>query len=181
MLMCKRPCFHNEYLPTFNLPNVHLVDTKGKGITEIAEGGPVFDGKVYEVDVLIYATGFEVQKTGIYNRIEGKGGLEINEKYSEGIRTLVGIHTHGYPNLFIMGGYQASFQFNLTNIVHARLLQLRGRVQPPPGRQLQRFVPPLRRAHGQRPRPHGRQLRVHQPALRPARQRLRHTSGRASR
>ncbi|MDH4144041.1 MAG: NAD(P)/FAD-dependent oxidoreductase [Acidimicrobiia bacterium] len=117
MYFCKRPCFHNEYLPTFNRPNVHLVDTHGRGITEIAEGGPVFDGKVYEVDLLIYATGFEVQKTGIYNQILGEGGLEINDHYRDGVRTLLGIHTHGYPNLFIMGGYQASFQFNLTDML----------------------------------------------------------------
>jgi cation diffusion facilitator CzcD-associated flavoprotein CzcO len=65
MFMCKRPCFHNDYLPTFNRPNVHLIDTHGKGITEIAPEGPVFDGTVYPLDLLIYATGFEVQKTGI--------------------------------------------------------------------------------------------------------------------
>ena len=120
MFMCKRPCFHNDYLPTFNRPNVHLVDTHGKGITEITEQGPVFDGKQYELDLLIYATGFEVQKTGIYNRIVGKGRLDLNEKYSTGMRTLLGIHTHGYPNLFIMGGYQASFQFNLTDMLQTQ-------------------------------------------------------------
>jgi cation diffusion facilitator CzcD-associated flavoprotein CzcO len=120
MLMCKRPCFHNEYLPTFNRPNVHLVDTHGKGITEITEKGPVFEGKQYELDVLIYATGFEVQKTGIYNEIKGEQGLELNDKYTEGVRTLLGIHSQGYPNLFIMGGYQASFQFNLTDMLQAQ-------------------------------------------------------------
>jgi cation diffusion facilitator CzcD-associated flavoprotein CzcO len=114
MFMCKRPCFDDEYLPTYNRPNVHLVDTKGKGITEINERGVVFEGVTYPVDVLIYATGFEVQKTGIYNQIVGKTGREINETYADGLRTLFGVHTHGYPNLFIMGGYQASFQFNLT-------------------------------------------------------------------
>jgi cation diffusion facilitator CzcD-associated flavoprotein CzcO len=120
MFMCKRPCFHNEYLPSFNLPNVHLVDTKGKGITEISEQGPVFDGKQYDVDLLIYATGFEVQQTGIYNNIVGKDDLNLADKYSDGIRTLLGIHTTGYPNLFIMGGYQASFQFNLTDMLQTQ-------------------------------------------------------------
>jgi len=114
MHRCKRPCYDDEYLPAFNLPNVHLVDTAGKGITEINEDGVVFEGKTYPVDVLIYATGFEVQVTGIYNNIVGEGGLELNEKYSTGMRTVLGIHSSGYPNLFIMGGYQASFQFNLT-------------------------------------------------------------------
>jgi cyclohexanone monooxygenase len=114
MFMCKRPCFDDEYLPAYNRPSVHLVDTQGKGITEIAPEGPVFDGQTYPLDLLIYATGFEVQKTGIYNEIRGRDGREINETYADGLRTLFGVHTHGYPNLFIMGGYQASFQFNLT-------------------------------------------------------------------
>jgi cyclohexanone monooxygenase len=120
MFMCKRPCFDNDYLPTFNRPTVHLIDTHGKGISQITEKGPVFEGKQYEVDLLIYATGFEVQKTGIYNDIRGEGGLDLNDKYSDGIRTLVGIHSHGYPNLFIMGGYQASFQFNLTDMLQSQ-------------------------------------------------------------
>ncbi len=120
MFMCKRPCFHNEYLPSFNVPGVHLVDTHGKGITEITQRGPVFDGEEYPVDLLIYATGFEVQKTGIYNQIIGKNGLNLDDKYADGIRTLLGIHTEGYPNLFIMGGYQASFQFNLTDMLQTQ-------------------------------------------------------------
>jgi len=120
MFMCKRPCFHNEYLPSFNLPTVHLVDTHGEGIAEIGPRGPIVHGTTYEVDLLIYATGFEVQKTGIYNRIVGKGGLDLEDKYADGIRTLLGIHTHGFPNLFIMGGYQASFQFNLTDMLQTQ-------------------------------------------------------------
>ena len=114
MHRCKRPCYDDEYLPAFNLPNVHLVDTNGKGVTEINAKGVVFEGREYPVDVLIYATGFEVQVTGIYNDIRGENGLELNDKYADGMRTLLGIHSAGYPNLFIMGGYQASFQFNLT-------------------------------------------------------------------
>ena len=117
MFMCKRPCFHNDYLPAFNRPNVHLVDTRGKGITEITKRGPLFEGTQYELDLLIHATGFEVQKTGIYNRIVGVDGLDLSEKYDTGVRTLLGVHSVGYPNLFIMGGYQASFQFNLTYIL----------------------------------------------------------------
>jgi cation diffusion facilitator CzcD-associated flavoprotein CzcO len=120
MFMCKRPCFDNDYLPTYNRPTVHLVDTHGKGITEITAQGPVFEGKQYAVDVLIYATGFEVQKTGIYNQLKGEHGRDLNDKYRDGIRTLLGIHSQGYPNLFIMGGYQASFQFNLTDMLQSQ-------------------------------------------------------------
>ena len=120
MFMCKRPCFHNDYLPAFNRPNVQLVDTKGEGITEIGPKGPVFNGKKYDVDVLIYATGFEVQQTGIYNTIVGEANVNLQDKYADGIRTLLGIHTTGFPNLFIMGGYQASFQFNLTDMLQTQ-------------------------------------------------------------
>jgi len=120
MFMCKRPCFDNDYLPAFNRPNVHLVDTHGKGITQIHKDGPVFEDRIYPVDLLIYATGFEVQKTGIYNRIVGRNGLDLNEKYSTGIRTLLGVHSHGYPNLFIMGGYQTSFKFNVVDVLRTQ-------------------------------------------------------------
>ena len=120
MFMCKRPCFHNEYLASFNRPNVHLIDTRGKGITEIGKAGPVFEDREYALDLLIYATGFEVQKTGTYNRIVGEGGVELNDKYRDGVRTVVGVHSHGYPNLFVMGGYQASFNFNLTDVLQAQ-------------------------------------------------------------
>jgi cation diffusion facilitator CzcD-associated flavoprotein CzcO len=120
MFMCKRPCFHNEYLPSFNLPNVHLVDTHGQGITKISSKGPVFEGKEYGLDLLIYATGFEVQQTGIYNDIVGVDAVNLQDKYARGIRTLLGIHTAGFPNLFIMGGYQASFQFNLTEMLQTQ-------------------------------------------------------------
>jgi len=120
MLMCKRPCFHNDYLPTFNRPNVRLVDTKGQGVTQITDKGPVFDGEQFEVDLIIYATGFEVQKTGIYNQILGENGLDLNDKSADGIRTVLGIHTAGYPNFFIMGGYQAFFAFNLTDVLNSQ-------------------------------------------------------------
>lgn len=110
MHRCKRLTYDDVYLPAFNLPNVHLVDTKGKGIMEITESGPVFEGREYPLDLLIYATGFVVQKTGIYNDILGENSLELNEKYSTGIRTVFGIHSSGYRNLFIMAGYQAWFQ-----------------------------------------------------------------------
>jgi cation diffusion facilitator CzcD-associated flavoprotein CzcO len=114
MHRCKRPTYDDDYLPAFNIPSVHLVDTDGKGITEIYEDGVIFEGQEYPLDILIYATGFEVQVTGIYNDIRGENGLELNDKYKNGMRTVFGIHSAGYPNLFIMGGYQASFQFNVT-------------------------------------------------------------------
>ena len=82
--------------------------------------GPEFDGEVFDVDVIIFATGFEVQKTGIYNKIVGRDGLDLEEKYEEGIRTVLGIHSCGYPNFFVMGGYQAFFAFNLTDVLNCQ-------------------------------------------------------------
>ena len=124
MFMCKRPCFHNDYLPSFNRPNVHLIDTKGKGVNKITAKGPVVEtegeSEEFELDLLIYATGFEVQKTGIYNKIVGESELDLEDKFADGMRTLLGIHTEGYPNLFVMGGYQASFQFNLTDVLNCQ-------------------------------------------------------------
>ena len=57
---CKRPTFNDEYLPAFNRPNITLVDTRGRGVDRITEKGLVFDGVEYEVDCIIFATGFEV-------------------------------------------------------------------------------------------------------------------------
>lgn len=118
--LCKRPCFHSDYLPAFNRPNVHLVDTAPSGVTTIGRGGPQFGGREYPVDLLVYATGFELLKTGLYNKIVGRGGLDLQTKYSTGVRTLFGIHTHGFPNLFIMGGLQASFDFNNTMVLRVQ-------------------------------------------------------------
>jgi cyclohexanone monooxygenase len=104
---CKRPTFNDEYLPSFNRPNVKLVDTKGKGLTRVTENAIVFEDQSYEVDCIIYATGFEVvttsHKTGGF-AIIGRGGQTIDEKWSKSVRSLHGIYTHGFPNLFFVAG-----------------------------------------------------------------------------
>lgn len=109
---CKRPCFHNEYLETFNRPNVTLVDTKGRGVERITEKGVVVDGREYEVDCLIYASGFEVgtdysRRAGM--EIVGRGGETLSQKWAGGIRTLHGMHVRGFPNAYIMSNPQAGF------------------------------------------------------------------------
>ena len=113
--MCKRPCLDDRFLPTFNRDNVKLVDTKGKGVDAITEKGVVVAGVEYEVDCLIFATGFEVgtdytRRAG-YNLI-GVGGQSLEDKWKDGMRTLFGIHTRGFPNCFIIGNGQASFTAN---------------------------------------------------------------------
>lgn len=118
---CKRPCFHNEYLPTFNRANVTLVDTKGKGVERVTEKGVVVDGREYELDCLIYASGFEVgtayTQRGGYE-IYGRGGQALTEKWADGVRTLHGMHTRGFPNcFFIMSITQSGFTVNFTHML----------------------------------------------------------------
>ncbi len=108
---CKRPCFHDEYLPTFNRPNVHLIDTEGRGVEAITETGVVANGVEHEVDCIIFATGFEVGTT--YTRragydIVGRGGQTLSEHWEAGMRTMHGMQTHGFPNCFFMGFTQGA-------------------------------------------------------------------------
>ena len=103
--LCKRPCFHDEYLQAYNEPGTHLIDTDGKGVDAITETGVVAAGVTYEVDCIIYASGFEVgteytRRAG-YDMI-GRDGLKLSEYWADGMRTKHGIHVHGFPNAFIV-------------------------------------------------------------------------------
>ncbi len=108
---CKRPCFHDEYLATYNRPNVTLVDTQGKGVERLTEHGVVANGKEFEVDCLIFATGFEVG-TAFTRRagydIVGRGGNTLSEHWANGLRTLHGLTTNGFPNCFFLGFTQGA-------------------------------------------------------------------------
>lgn len=112
---CKRPCFHDQYLDTFNLPGVTLVDTDGRGVERITEKGVVANGREYELDCLIYATGFEVG-TGYERRagysLHGRNGVTLADKWAEGARTLHGMTVNGFPNCFIFSVIQAGFTAN---------------------------------------------------------------------
>jgi cation diffusion facilitator CzcD-associated flavoprotein CzcO len=117
--LCKRPCFHDEYLQTYNLPNVHLVDTDGKGVERIDETGVWVAGVHYELDCIIFASGFEVgtsyaRRAGF--ETYGRDGLALGDYWAEGMRTKHGMHVHGFPNLFIVQPNQGA---NLiSNITH---------------------------------------------------------------
>jgi cyclohexanone monooxygenase len=119
---CKRPTFNDEYLPTFNRPNVKLVDTGGKGVDRVTEHGVVVDGVEYEVDCLIFATGFEVG-TAYTRRAEfamyGRNGVSLADYWAKGMRTFHGFLSHGFPNCFHMGltqtGLTANFTYMLDN------------------------------------------------------------------
>jgi len=118
---CKRPCFHDEYLQTFNRPNVSLIDTDGKGVDRITERGVVANGVEYEIDCLIYATGFEVGTE--YTRragyeIYGRDGMSLTQKWSDGARTLHGFHSVGFPNCFIISNIQSGFTVNFPHMLN---------------------------------------------------------------
>jgi cyclohexanone monooxygenase len=103
--LCKRPCFHDEYLAAFNEPGARLIDTDGKGVERITERGVVAGGVEYEVDCIIYASGFEVgtewtSRSGF--DLEGRDGLKISQAWSDGMKTKHGIHVHGFPNAFFV-------------------------------------------------------------------------------
>ena len=125
---CKRPCFHDEYLDTYNRENVTLVDTQGKGLDKITEKGIFFDGKEYEVDCIIFATGFEVgtdytRRSGY--EIYGRKGLSIMDKWKDGLSTMHGMHSRGFPNSFFFGPQQAGFTANSVSYTHLRAHETR--------------------------------------------------------
>ncbi len=104
--LCKRPCFHDEYLQAYNNSNTHLVDTEGKGVERIDATGLWVNGVHYDLDMIIYASGFEVgtpaaRRSGF--ETHGRDGVSLTEKWSEGMQSMHGMHVHGFPNLFIVG------------------------------------------------------------------------------
>ncbi|WNG52458.1 NAD(P)/FAD-dependent oxidoreductase [Archangium minus] len=118
--LCKRPCFHDEYLDTFNRPNVQLVDTDGKGVERITPTGVVVKGKEYPVDCLVYASGFEVSSdyTGMLGfDIRGRGGRSLRDSWANGPATLHGMHSRGHPNLMMFSTIQSGWAINFVHIL----------------------------------------------------------------
>ena len=117
--LCKRPCFSDEYLPAYNSPNTTLVDTDGKGVEKITETGLVVDGVHYEVDCIIYASGFEYGASTEFKSgydVTGREGQKISEYWSDGMKTLHGLHVHGFPNMFMVQMNQGANM--ISNIPH---------------------------------------------------------------
>jgi cyclohexanone monooxygenase len=117
--LCKRPCFHDEYLDAFNRDNVTLVDTQGKGVERITPQGLVVRGKEYPLDCLIYATGFDfmmeyTKLTGF--EIRGRRGQPLSERWAEGTRSFFGMHTRGFPNFLMLTASQASATYNFLHV-----------------------------------------------------------------
>ena len=103
--LCKRPCFHDAYLQAFNQPGVQLLDTDGQGVQRITERGLVVAGIEHPVDCIIYASGFEVGTE--YKRragfdLVGRDGLKLSQAWGQGMKSLHGVHVHGFPNAFFV-------------------------------------------------------------------------------
>ena len=116
---CKRPCFHDDYLPTFNRDNVTLVDTDGQGVERITPKGVVAAGQEYELDCIIFATGFEVGTDYSHRAncdIYGRGGETLSERWADGMSTFHGVVSRDYPNLLHMGGIQSGVSPNFTEL-----------------------------------------------------------------
>lgn len=117
---CKRPCFHDDYLDAFNNETVTLVDTDGQGIDRITATDIVANGVEHEVDCIVFATGFEVGTD--YSRragyeVTGRLGETLTEKWEDGMATLHGMLSHGFPNLFIVSPGQAGFTVSFPHLL----------------------------------------------------------------
>lgn len=117
--LCKRPCFNDEYLPTFNRPNVTLVDVSDtRGVERITEKGIIAHGVEHEVDCVIFASGFEIttdldRRLGI-RPFAGRDGLSLYDHWAKGYRTLHGVMSHGFPNQFFTGFLQGGVTASTT-------------------------------------------------------------------
>ena len=118
--MCKRPCFHDEYLQAFNRPNVTLVDTAGKGVERITEDAIVVDGVSYPVDCIVYGSGFESGSSHISRlgfEIYGRDGVSLTEAWAGGPATLHGMLARGFPNLLSFHMIQGGIAINFAHLL----------------------------------------------------------------
>ena len=143
---CKRPTFNDDFLPTFNRPNVTLVDTLGRGVERVTETGLVFDGVEYEVDCIIFATGFEVgtaytRRSGF--EVYGRDGRKLTVHWSSGPRTLHGFYSHGFPNCFHLGLTQNTFTPNFPHMLDEQARHVAHVVKAASEQQAQAVEPTL--------------------------------------
>ncbi|WP_307789272.1 flavin-containing monooxygenase [Mycolicibacterium baixiangningiae] len=116
--LCKRPLSNDEYLPAFNRPNATLVDVSdSRGVEKVTAKGLVVGGVEYEVDCIIYASGFEIT-TDISRRysieaVEGRDGLSLFDYWRDGYKTLHGMTSRGFPNQFFTGFTQVGISANI--------------------------------------------------------------------
>jgi cyclohexanone monooxygenase len=118
---CKRPCFHDDYLPAFNRDNVTLVDTDGHGVERMTKTGVVANGQEYPLDVLVFASGFELLSFYTHRLgfdPKGEDGVPLSKAWAHGPSTLFGTNSRGFPNMFmnspIQGGQDINFSFPIS-------------------------------------------------------------------
>ncbi|MFE7271731.1 flavin-containing monooxygenase [Streptomyces sp. NPDC057623] len=144
--MCKRPTFSDHYLQTFNRPNVTLVDTADThGVERITENAVVVGGTEYEVDCIVFATGFDVGRSGVLSGklpVHGRGGAGLLETWmTEGLKTLHGFTTRGFPNLFLLGSTQNAASVNYVHILDEQATHV-AEVVAEAGKRQARYVEP---------------------------------------
>ncbi len=126
---CKRPTFSDEYLKAFNRPNVALVDTADHGgVERFSENSVVVGGQEYEVDCVIFATGFEVGKSDVMTGrlpVHGRDGTRLLDAWREtGVRTLHGFCSNGFPNLFHLGALQNAPSVNFVHVLDEQAIHV---------------------------------------------------------
>ncbi|MFI6231186.1 flavin-containing monooxygenase [Micromonospora echinospora] len=126
--MCKRPTFSDHYLQTFNRPNVTLVDTADTGgVTRMTEDSVVVGDREYKVDCVIFATGFEAGVSGVVSGtmpVYGRDGVPLLQSWSQGPRTLHGLYSHGFPNLFHLGSLQNANSVNFVHVLQEQAIHI---------------------------------------------------------
>ena len=101
----KRICVDTDYYLTYNRDNVHLVDVRNAPIECLTETGLRTGGVDYELDAIVFATGFDAMTgTLVSVDIAGTGGQTLKQKWADGPRTYLGVMTAGFPNLFMVTG-----------------------------------------------------------------------------
>lgn len=109
----RRPCADKGYYETFNRENVSLVDIKANPILEVTENGIRTAEGEHELDVIIFATGFDAMD-GNYTKFDmiGRNGVNLKDKWKDGSRAYLGIMESDYPNMFMSRAPLSSFTNN---------------------------------------------------------------------
>jgi cation diffusion facilitator CzcD-associated flavoprotein CzcO len=110
----KRPSLEQDYYEQFNKPNVHLVNTKAHPIVQLTPQGIMTDdGQVYEVDIIALATGFDATTGGLAKMgIQDVNGVELSERWRDGVLTFQGLMVPGFPNMFLPYSVHAPTPFS---------------------------------------------------------------------
>jgi cyclohexanone monooxygenase len=101
----KRICVDTGYYETYNRDNVTLVDVRRTPIERVTPGGLRTTAAEYNLDVIVFATGFDAITGAVLEiDIRGRGGRPLREKWADGPQAYLGLATAGFPNLFLVTG-----------------------------------------------------------------------------